>query len=113
LRQDFLVIKQDIMPMEQNLMHVHILSSRAENARANPTSKIMKVPRKEGSLPAELFHKIMGEIGSMCGKDLTNIIKFYRKDVPLSIIERRRELCGILGAPHYWLHELQRGGDHS
>ena len=57
LRQEVLEIKQDMQPIEQRLVHVEFLSSRAEIARTNPISKIVKVPRKDGSLPTEPFPK--------------------------------------------------------
>jgi hypothetical protein len=98
--------------MRQDLLQLRVLSTRNENARANPTSQILRVPREDGVLPPGSFPKILGEIGSMDARELTECITFYKKEVPHPVMERRRELCRILGAPVDWLHDLQRGGSH-
>jgi hypothetical protein len=59
--------------------------------RWHQASKMMKLSRKFGPLPAEPFHELLGEIGSMGARELKDIIKFSKKDVPHTIIERRHD----------------------
>jgi hypothetical protein len=99
--------------MRQDLRQLRVLSTRAGNARATPTSQILRVPRENGVLPPGSFPKVLGEIGSMDARELTECIKFYKKEVPHPLMERRRELYRILGAPVDWLHDLERGGSHA
>jgi hypothetical protein len=72
-------------------------------ALAKQVSKTMKLSQKVGPLAAEPFPKLLGEIGSMGARELKDIIKFSKKDVPHPIMERRHG-----GFSAFW--ELQMTG---